>query len=141
MNIGRTLIGMIELIFAVYISSDDPGRISSNDPQNVWVTAHCVIHGILGLCVIICSLRRLYAISGLGIIALCVTYVASFSNWQSGNDGGGLFWLLIVGPACLIACGMHLCIVIESITEVRRISKANQVVDAVQSNENTNKDT
>ena len=45
-------------------------------------------------------------------VALVVTYASAFSHWQSGNDGGGFFWMLMVGPVCVLSVFISLCMVL-----------------------------
>jgi hypothetical protein len=99
----RLLLGAFELLFFSYVISAEPWRISHTDPQNFWAAFHTWLYAVLAACVIVCPLPRLLAVlCVVGAVALPVTGSWARLEWLSGNDGGGFFWLLVVGPVCLL---------------------------------------
>jgi hypothetical protein len=100
---ARYLPSSLGMVFCLFVLADHPWSISDYDFKNMWAIAHCLVYAITGLCVIFLRSKRLMMlIFALAAPALIFTYGNARANWESGNDGGGLFWLLIVGPVCLI---------------------------------------
>jgi hypothetical protein len=99
----RLLLGAFEGLFFLYLTSTEPWRIQHTDPQDYWALSHAWLYMALAICAVACPFPRLLAILCIvGAVALPITGSWARLEWQSGNDGGGFCWLLVVGPTGLL---------------------------------------
>jgi hypothetical protein len=66
----------------------------------VHISCYTIFGGILGF---LLGFPRNRVIAICACILFPLSYGLALIGWPGGNDGGGLFWIMVVGPACIVA--------------------------------------
>jgi hypothetical protein len=101
----RAIVAVAAVLFALRVLHQEPWRVYPTDPTNRWAVAHAACYFVVAAIFALTPTRRFMApLPFVAAIALVVLYVLALSTFSGGNDGGGAYWLVVVGSGCFLTC-------------------------------------